>query len=258
MNKYENISVSQIKNEIKNNDLNNQIKMIDDLLIDNRKGVNDLAKIIIKKNKKYNEELIRLKKMNFYENELRKKNIKIIAGMDEVGRGPLAGPVVVCAVILPENYTYIGINDSKKVSKKNRERLYEEIINTALDYSFGEASCEEIDYYNILNATKIAMKRAINGLNINPEYLLIDAVKLDDINIRQNSIIKGDEKSVSIAAASILAKVRRDSLMVEYSKEYPGYGFENNKGYGTSEHYDGLNKLSFSEIHRKTFIRDFL
>ena len=178
-------------------------------------------------------------------------------GIDEAGRGPLAGPVVTCAVVLKEYYIYEGINDSKKVSLKNRERLFDLINETAIEVSYGSATPEEIDEFNILGATKLAMKRAIDGLKHRPDHLLIDAVKLDS-DIDQTSIIKGDEKSVSIAAASIMAKVTRDNMMKEYHKTYPEYDFENNKGYGTASHYIGLNSVGISPIHRKTFVKDFI
>lgn len=258
MSEYKGLAIGEIKNIVKSKELKEQITMIEMLFLDNRKGVRDIAISIEKKVKKHELELRRLKSLSSFEDELRKNNISVIAGIDEVGRGPLAGPVVTAAVILPEDYLYYDINDSKKVPLNKRNLLSDEIKKTAIDYSFGMATQEEIDELNILNATKLAMKRAVNGLKNKPEHLLIDAVKLDDIDIRQTSIIKGDEKSVSIAAASILAKVERDNMMVEYSKEYPGYGFENNKGYGTSEHYKGLNKFGISRIHRKTFVKDFV
>lgn len=255
---YKGVSVKDLKRIIDGSDIDEQVKMVPLLLNDDRKGVIDLAKSIEKVIRSKAIELSRLKQMELFELDLMNNNIFVIAGIDEVGRGPLAGPVVTAAVILPKDYIYTGINDSKKVPLKRRKELSDEIKKTAIDYSFGIASHEEIDKYNILNATKLAMKRAVEGLNIKPEHLLIDAVKLDDVNIDQTSIIKGDEKSVSIAAASIIAKVERDKMMVELSKKYPGYGFENNKGYGTAEHYDGLNKYGVTEIHRKTFVKDFL
>lgn len=255
---YKTLSVKEVKEAINKLSLDEQINLKDILSLDKRKGIVALVNKISKEEEKMRLELLRLKNMETYEKTQRERQVNIIAGIDEVGRGPLAGPVVTAAVILPENHIYIGLNDSKKVKLKRREELYDEIINTAIAYSFGYASCEEIDKYNILEATKIAMKRAIEGLKVKPEHLLIDAVKLDDINIEQTSIIKGDEKSVSIAAASILAKVNRDRYMVDLANKYPGYGFENNKGYGTSEHYIGLNEKGITDIHRRTFVKDFL
>lgn len=255
---FKKISIKAVSDHIKTLSLNDQVKLIDELSNDNRKGVVKVVDDIKKRKIKLDEEILRVNNMMVYERELYSKNIEIIGGIDEVGRGPLAGPVVTAVVILPKNKIYLNINDSKKVSKKRREELYDEIIESAIDYSFGEASPEEIDEINILNATKLAMKRAIENLKDKPEYLLIDAVVLDDINIEQKSIIKGDEKSVSIAAASILAKVRRDRMMVEYSKKYTGFDFESNKGYGTSKHYDGLDKYGITDIHRKTFVKDYI
>lgn len=255
---YTSMAIGEIKNIVSELSLDDQVGLIEILEADDRKGVVSLVKKIKKTKEKYDAELLRIENMKLFEKSLNSKKINLIAGIDEVGRGPLAGPVVTAAVILPEDYDYIGINDSKKVPLKRREELYEEIISTAVDYSFGSATCEEIDRLNILGATKLAMKRAVEGLKIKPEHLLIDAVELADINIEQTSLIKGDERSVSIAAASILAKVKRDRLMVELAGKYPGYGFENNKGYGTSEHYKGLNAQGITEIHRRTFVKDFL
>lgn len=200
----------------------------------------------------------KLVEMKVYEKDLYSKGSKYIAGIDEVGRGPLAGPVVAAAVILPEDFDVIGINDSKKLSEKKRDELFDVIKEKALAYSFGVVDNEVIDEINILEATKKAMKEAVTGLYIEPEHLLIDAVKLADVDIPQTSIIKGDEKSISVAAASILAKVTRDRMMVEYSEEYPHYAFEKNKGYGTKAHYEGIEKAGICPIHRKTFLKKIL
>ena len=188
----------------------------------------------------------------FYEKKLYKQNINLIAGIDEVGRGPLAGPVVAAAVILPKNFYDMRINDSKKISEKKREELYEVIISNAISVGFGVVSNERIDEINIYEATKEAMKQAINNLNIEPEYLLIDAMKLDTF-IPSMSIIKGDASSQSIAAASIVAKVVRDKMMYELDKKYPLYDFKNNKGYGTKKHIDAINKYGVLPEHRKSF-----
>ncbi len=187
-----------------------------------------------------------------YERDLYKQNIKLIAGIDEVGRGPLCGPVVACACILPENYHLEGLNDSKKVSEKKREKLYEILINDAISYGLGIISPKRIDEINILEATKEAMKEAVNNLCIKPEHLLIDAVKLD-IDIPSTSIIKGDASSASIAAASIIAKVTRDRMMIELGKKYPEYGFERHKGYGTKTHIDAIKKYGVLDFYRFTF-----
>lgn len=191
--------------------------------------------------------------MKEYENELYKKNIKLIAGVDEVGRGPLAGPVVCAAVILKEDYENDKINDSKKLTEKKREALYDVIMGEALSVGIGISSEDVIDEINILQATKKAMTEAIKNLDIKPEHVLIDAVKLEDLDIPQTSIIKGDAKSISIAAASIIAKVTRDRMMVELDKKHPEYDFKNNKGYGTKKHIEAIRKYGIIKEHRKTF-----
>lgn len=184
---------------------------------------------------------------------------KIVAGIDEAGRGPLAGPVVCACVIMPLTRENIidGINDSKKLSEKKRELLFDKIIEKAISYSIIEIDEKTIDEINILNATKLGMKKALENLKVKPDVVLIDAVKIDT-NILQENIIKGDAKSYNIAAASILAKVYRDRLMVEISKNYPEYGFEKHKGYGTKVHVEALKKYGKCEIHRNTFIKKFV
>ncbi len=183
----------------------------------------------------------------------------LIAGIDEAGRGPLAGPVVCACVIMPldEDKIIDGINDSKKLSAKKREELFEKIIMTAIDYKIVEIDHNIIDEINILNATKMGMKNALEGLNTKPDIVLIDAVKIDT-DILQDNIIKGDALSYNIASASILAKVYRDRLMQDLDKKFPEYGFTRNKGYGTKEHILALQNHGFSEIHRKTFIKKFI
>lgn len=193
--------------------------------------------------------------MKEFENELYNNDnneINFIAGIDEVGRGPLVGPVVTAAVILPKDFYDERINDSKKLTEKKRELLYDVIMENALSVGIGISSPEVIDEINILNATKKAMIEAINNLSIKPEHLLIDAVKLD-IDIPQTSIIKGDAKSQSIASASIIAKVTRDRMMVELDKKYPMYDFKHNKGYGTKKHIEALYKYGPLKEHRKSF-----
>lgn len=194
-------------------------------------------------------------KRRYYEKQLLTKDIKYIAGVDEVGRGPLAGPVYAAAVILNPDLEILGIKDSKKLTQRQRESLSEEIKNKCLAYSIGYATSNEIDKFNILNATKMAMKRAIEGLKVCPEYLLIDALKLD-VTIPQTSIIKGDDISNSIGAASIVAKVARDKFMDEMSCIYPQYQFNKNKGYGTKEHINAIKEYGICEIHRKTFLKN--
>ncbi len=190
--------------------------------------------------------------MKEFETELYNNGINFIAGIDEVGRGPLVGPVVTAAVILPKDFYDVRINDSKKLTEKKRELLYDVIMENALSVGIGMSSPEVIDEINILNATKKAMIEAINNLSIKPEHLLIDAVKLD-IDIPQTSIIKGDAKSESIAAASIIAKVTRDRMMVELDKKYPMYDFKHNKGYGTKKHIEALYEYGPISEHRKSF-----
>ena len=190
--------------------------------------------------------------MKEFETELYNNGINFIAGIDEVGRGPLVGPVVTAAVILPKDFYDERINDSKKLTEKKRELLYDVIMENALSVGIGMSSPEVIDEINILNATKKAMIEAINNLSVKPEHLLIDAVKLD-IDIPQTSIIKGDAKSESIAAASIIAKVTRDRMMVELDKKYPMYDFKHNKGYGTKKHIEALYKYGPLKEHRKSF-----
>lgn len=196
-----------------------------------------------------------LQEMQVYERELRDRGIRYIAGIDEVGRGPLAGPVVAAAVILPEDFDVLGVNDSKKLSEKRREELFIKIKEKAIAWAIGMADNRIIDEINILQATKQAMREAVGNLEVQPEHLLIDAVKLEDVEVPQTAIIKGDEKSLSVAAASILAKVTRDHMMVDYANEFPGYAFEKNKGYGTKAHYEGLRAQGLCPIHRKTFLK---
>lgn len=201
----------------------------------------------------------RLIKMKEYEEKLYASGIKLIAGIDEAGRGPLAGPVVVGCVIMPEDSFIEGINDSKKVSEKKREKLYEEITNQAIVWGVGIINQEEIDEINILNATKKALTMAIESLNVKPERILVDALeKIDTKGIPYTSIIKGDAKIYSIAAASIIAKVTRDRIMLEWDKVYPEYGFAGHKGYGTAKHIQAIKTVGICPLHRKTFVKNFI
>ena len=190
--------------------------------------------------------------MKEFETELYNNGINFIAGIDEVGRGPLVGPVVTAAVILPKDFYDERINDSKKLTEKKRELLYDVIMENAISVGIGISTEDVIDEINILNATKRAMLEAVNNLNVKPEHLLIDAVKLNT-DIPQTSIIKGDAKSESIAAASIIAKVTRDRMMVELDKIHPEYDFKHNKGYGTKKHIEAIKKYGIIKEHRKTF-----
>lgn len=194
-----------------------------------------------------------------YESALIKNGVTLIAGVDEVGRGPLVGPVVTAAVILPINYQLDGLNDSKKLTPKKREKYYDIIMREALAISIGMKDANIIDEVNIYEATKLAMAEAIDGLKIKPEHVLIDAVPLD-INIPHTSIIKGDAKSLSIAAASVIAKVTRDRMMDELDIKYPMYNYKKNKGYPTKEHIEAINKYGIIDGYRKTYgpVRDYL
>lgn len=194
-----------------------------------------------------------------YERALLSKGIKYIAGVDEVGRGPLAGPVVCAAVIMPldDESIIIGVDDSKKLSAKKREALAEEIKKRALAYTIVEVSEKEIDEINILEATKLGMKRALETLSITPETVLTDGNMTLDISFPQRSIIQGDALSYSIGAASIIAKVYRDNRMDEYAKEYPQYAFDSNKGYGTAAHIQAIKEYGLCPIHRRTFTKKF-
>ncbi len=191
-----------------------------------------------------------------YEKQELENGAKYVAGVDEVGRGPLAGPVVCSAVILPLDDIIEGVDDSKKLSKKKRETLFDKIIEKAISYSICQIEPKEIDEINILQATKKCMKACIESLKVKPDVVLVDAVKLD-VSVKTVPIIKGDLKSYSIGAASILAKVYRDRLMEEYSIKYPQYGFERNSGYGTKEHIEKIKEIGSCPIHRKTFIKNF-
>lgn len=193
-----------------------------------------------------------------FEKNLYKKNITLIGGIDEVGRGPLVGNVVASCVILPKNYKLEGLTDSKKLSEKKRNEFYDIITKDAISIGIGKCSSKEIDELNIYQATKVAMQRAIDDMDVKPEYLLIDAMKLDN-NIPQNNIIKGDQKSLSIAAASVIAKVTRDKEMYELDKKYPQYGFASHKGYPTKKHLEALKKYGPLNNYRFTYgpLKDF-
>ncbi len=223
-----------------------------DLAQDDRTGIQAAIKKRQKELEKEAAEDARLEAMLSYEKALYENGVELIAGIDEVGRGPLAGPVVAAAVILPKGCKIRYLNDSKKIPKSKHEAIYNEIIEHAVAVGVGVKDAAVIDQVNIYEATKLAMLEAMGQLVQEPEHLLIDAMKLDT-SIPQTSIIKGDANSLSIAAASIVAKVTRDKMMADYDKEFSGYGFAKNAGYGTSEHLEGLNKLGITPIHRKTF-----
>lgn len=193
-----------------------------------------------------------------YENEAKANGYNVICGVDEAGRGPLAGPVFAAAVVLPDGHIIEGVNDSKKLSEKKREMLFDKIIEECVCYSIGTASEKEIDEINILQATYLAMRRAVDGLEIKPDYVLIDGNRMPPIDIPAETIVKGDGKSASIAAASIIAKVSRDRYMLELAKKYPQYEFEKHKGYGTKLHYEKIAEHGISDIHRKSFLKKVL
>ena len=244
-------TIKEIKEQLAN------IQQLDDPLLaeleqDSRSGViQAIAKRKRDIQKRLDEDL-RLEKMLAYEKELYTQGIQLIAGVDEVGRGPLAGPVVAAAVILPKACKIPGLNDSKKIPKSKHKEIYEAVLQNAIAIGIGIKDNQVIDQVNIYEATKLAMREAIGQLEPQPQHLLIDAMRLD-LPISQTSIIKGDANSLSIAAASIVAKVTRDQMMEEFDRKYPGYDFAQNAGYGTAKHLAGLDQLGVTPIHRRSF-----
>ena len=226
--------------------------LFEELILDGRAGVQAAISKRKRELQKQVDEDLRLEKMLAYEKELYTQGIHLIAGVDEVGRGPLAGPVVAAAVILPKACKIPGLNDSKKIPKSKHKEIYEAVLQNAIAIGIGIKDNHVIDQVNIYEATKLAMLEAIGQLEPQPQHLLIDAMKLD-LPIPQTSIIKGDANSLSIAAASIVAKVTRDQMMEEFDREYPGYDFAQNAGYGTAKHLAGLDKLGVTPIHRRSF-----
>jgi ribonuclease HII len=220
---------------------------------DSRAGVQKLAAQYIKKQERRKKEEERLEKMWYYEKKYRQQGIRLIAGVDEAGRGPLAGPVVAAAVILPESFPVEGLNDSKQMTPQNRQRLKERIESEAIAVGVGMADELYIDRHNILQATYHAMRKAIEQLPVKPDMVLADAVTIPDLGIPQQAIIKGDAKSHSIAAASVIAKTVRDEWMMQMAEKYPHYGFDHHMGYGTPEHLKALEEFGPSPIHRKSF-----
>lgn len=223
---------------------------------DERSGVQALIKRAEKLKEAYKAELERTEVMKQFEKKY--ADYEYICGIDEVGRGPLAGPVVAGAVILPKDCDILYLNDSKQLSEKKREELYDIIMEKAVAVGLGEVSNERIDEINILQATYEAMRMAIKNLKVKPDILLNDAVTIPQVDIKQVPIIKGDAKSISIAAASIVAKVTRDRKMVEYAKQYPEYNFDGNKGYGAQVHIEAIKKYGPTPLHRRTFIGNFI
>ena len=254
----EKYTISQIK-ELLSSIHSMEDPMFQQLSLDMRKGVQTALKSCQKRIEKEQKRAEHFIEMQYYERLAYKEGASFIAGVDEVGRGPLAGPVVAAAVILPKNIEDLGFDDSKKLSASKREEIYRLIQEKAIAIGIGIVDADIIDQVNIYQASRLAMQQAVSELKIQPDYLLIDAMKID-VNTPQIGIIKGDAKSISIAAASIVAKQVRDQMMQEFDALYPGYDFSNNAGYGTSKHLEGLNIKGICPIHRKTFapIKDFL
>lgn len=249
-------SIKEIKQEFEQADKEKLPLLYEQYADDSRAGVVSLITKYKKKEEKLQAEIKRIEEMSRYERENCEE--EYICGIDEVGRGPLAGPVVAGAVILPRDEMILYLNDSKKLSEKKREELYDIIMEKAVATGVGIVSPARIDEINILQATYEAMRMAIGNLKIKPTLLLNDAVTIPEVDIKQIPIIKGDAKSVSIAAASIIAKVTRDRLMQEYDKVITGYDFASNKGYGSAAHIQALKEKGATPIHRKTFIKNFI
>jgi ribonuclease HII len=254
----EKYTISQIK-ELLSSIHSMEDPMFQQLSLDMRKGVQTALKSCQKRIEKEQKRAEHFIEMQYYERLAYKEGASFIAGVDEVGRGPLAGPVVAAAVILPKNIEDLGFDDSKKLSASKREEIYRLIQEKAIAIGIGIVDADIIDQVNIYQASRLAMQQAVSELKIQPDYLLIDAMKID-VNTPQIGIIKGDAKSISIAAASIVAKQVRDQMMQEFDELYPGYDFSNNAGYGTPKHLEGLKTKGICPIHRKTFapIKDYL
>ena len=248
--------IGEIKSIFQAADLTELPAFINTYESDERAGVVTLVKKAKKQLSDYEKECRRIEKMKEFENKY--EDYSFICGIDEVGRGPLAGPVVAGAVILPKDCNILYLNDSKQLSEKKREELYEVIMEKAISTGLGFVSPQRIDEINILQATYEAMREAIGKLDPMPDLLLNDAVTIPKVSIRQIPIIKGDARSISIAAASIIAKVTRDRLMVKYDEVYPEYGFASNKGYGANMHIEALKKYGPTPIHRKSFIKNIV
>lgn len=248
--------ISEIKLEFEQADAREQGILYEKYQADTRSGVVSLIARYKKMQEKLEAEKARMDRMQIYERKY--ADYTAICGIDEVGRGPLAGPVVAGAVILPKDLDILYLNDSKQLSEKKREELYDEIMDKAVATGIGMVSPEKIDRFNILQATYEAMRLAVSKLSVSPDLLLNDAVTIPGLSMKQVPIIKGDARSASIAAASIIAKVTRDRLMTEYDKIFPEYGFAGNKGYGSAAHIEALKQFGPTPIHRKTFIKNFV
>ena len=248
--------IGVIKEELKNTADTELTEFIAMYKSDERSGVIKIVEQAKKRYAKLEAEIARIEELKKYEKQYESQGY--VCGIDEVGRGPLAGPVVACAVILPKDCDILYINDSKKLSAAKREELYDVIMEKAVAVGIGMASPQRIDEINILQATYEAMREAISKLSVKPDILLNDAVTIPGVDVKQVPIIKGDAKSISIGAASIVAKVTRDRMMVEYDNILPEYGFASNKGYGSAEHIEALKKVGPSPIHRASFIKNFV
>ncbi|MBE5915452.1 MAG: ribonuclease HII [Pseudobutyrivibrio ruminis] len=249
--------ISEIQKEYKEMGLADLPDFIEEYINDGRPGVSKIINVAQKRMEKLRIEQERINKLKEFENKYW-DTYDYIGGIDEVGRGPLAGPVVTACVILPKGCNILYINDSKKLSASKREELYDIIMDQAISVSIGVVSEERIDEINILQATYEAMRQAISEAKVEPQILLNDAVSIPQVNIKQVPIIKGDAKSITIGAASIIAKVTRDRMMVEYDSIYPEYHFASNKGYGSAEHIAALKEFGPCPIHRKSFIGNFV
>lgn len=248
-------SIAEIKAELLESSGTRREELLAACAQDERKGVRNLVEFIRKKERALEREKHRLEEMKYFERKYA-GGYQIICGVDEAGRGPLAGPVVAGACVLPLDAQILYLNDSKKVNPNRREALFDEIREKAVSYGVGIVSPERIDKINILQATYEAMAQAVLQLNVRPDLLLVDAVTIPQLSVTQMGIVRGDAKSVSIAAASILAKVTRDRLMVEYDRMYPEYGFAGHKGYGSAAHVDAIREFGPCPIHRRTFLKN--
>lgn len=244
------MKIAEIREILQKDDVPEEV--LQEILSDSRKGVQKLVQAYMKRLEKLSREKLRVESMYEVESSFYKKGMNLIAGIDEVGRGPLAGPVTVAAVILKPHWFAAGLNDSKKVTPVHREELSKKIHEEAVDISIYSLSPEEIDAVNIYEATMMAMYQAVKNLKVQPDAVIVDAMPLH-FPFPTVSMIHGDARSASVAAASIVAKVYRDHLMDEYDREYPGYGFAKNKGYGTAEHIHALEELGVTPIHRRSF-----
>ncbi|HQD51072.1 MAG TPA: ribonuclease HII [Defluviitaleaceae bacterium] len=253
----EKFSLQSIEKQLKEVSYDELPNFLEEIKKDSRIGVQKLVQKYERKYETYQVELKRIQEMSQYEKYYYQKGVKYIAGIDEAGRGPLAGPVVAAAVILPKDCFIMGINDSKKLSLIKREELFEIINKKALSIGIGIVDPQTIDRINILQATFEAMKKALNALSLKPELVLVDGNQnIPDISVPQEDIIKGDQKSISVAAAAIVAKVTRDRIMDKFHELYSEYGFNKHKGYGTKEHIEAIKKYGLCPIHRESFTRN--